>query len=91
MVEDFSCFLDDLNSYGIDSKTDLNPNIFLPSTKRTPCEHSIKQMKVNKAAYCNSMPLATIKNKTLTKLFETGKAYFIRFSNMDRLVLPSGL
>lgn len=34
---------------------------------------------------------AKAEEKTLTRLLETGKAYFIRFSNMDRLVLPSGL
>lgn len=31
------------------------------------------------------------KKKTITKLLDTGNAYFIRFSNMDLLVRPSGL
>lgn len=29
--------------------------------------------------------------KTITKPLDTGNAYFIRFSNMDLLVRPSGL
>lgn len=55
-------------------------------------EHKGEEMdNLVEFVHINSYNTDQKKKKTITKPLDTGNAYFIRFSNMDLLVRPSGL
>lgn len=93
-VVDFSCFL--YNSDWVNLQTGLKPAFHLVQHKTRhvnipPGRWNSKRFTATLHLLVTTWEENKIKPNILTRLFETGKAYFIRFSNMDRLVLPSGL
>lgn len=85
-VIDFSCFL-----YDLSLKQIWKAALLIPQENAPHVNAVLSRWDWTKQFTATLYLLAKAEEKTLTRLFETGKAYFIRFSNMDRLVLPSGL